>query len=170
MRLRRHPFAALIILCCALGACSSDKPAATAVSPGISQAPADSGGDATLPALDLGDAECAALKADLAAMIVNWQVVIGFGFTPTSQWAQSPLGSIDKFGDQLAAVTAALGSNADAAAALAFMTGANDIVVRGRGGDSTGEADLAAYMGPDVEVNVAKQLPISLAYSNAGCT
>jgi hypothetical protein len=170
MRSRRHLLTALVIVCYTLGACSSDKPAATAVSPNISQAPADSsGGAATLPAGFPGDIDCAALKTNVGDLVVNWQVVIGFGFTPTSEWAQNPLGSIDKFGDQLSAVTAALGSNADAAASLSFMSGANDIVVRGRGGDSTAQADLAAYMGPDVEVNVAKQLPISLAYSSAGC-
>ena len=74
-----------------------------------------------------------------------------------------------KFGDQLAALTAALGSDGDAASALSYMSGANDIVKRGLGGDSAAQADLAAYMGTDVGANVGKQLPISIAYENAGC-
>src|SRR4249919_3228522 len=153
MRLGHHALAGLVIGCCCIfGACSSDKPAATAVSPNISQAPADSSGaEATLPAVVLSDAECAALKTNVGDLVINWQVVIADSFTPTSQWAQNPLGSIDKFGDQLAAVTAALGGNADAAASLTFMSGANDIMTRGLGGDSTAQADLSAYMGPDVE-------------------
>jgi hypothetical protein len=102
-------------------------------------------------------------------MIVNWQVVIGLTNSPTSEWAQVPLGTIPKFGDQLAAITAALGSDADAAAALKFMSGANDIVQRGLGGDAAAQADLVTYMGTDISASVGKQLPISLAYSNAGC-
>ena len=105
-----------------------------------------------------------ALKTNLADIAINWQVVIGMTNSPTSEWSQIPLGSVAKFGDQLAALTAALGSDADAASALSYMSGANDIVQRGLGGDSTAQADLAAYMGTDVGANVGKQLPISIAY------
>jgi hypothetical protein len=74
-----------------------------------------------------------------------------------------------KFGDQLATVKTALGSDANAAAALSFMSGANDIVARGLGGDAAAQTDLAKYMGTDVTASIGKQLPISLAYQNAGC-
>jgi hypothetical protein len=174
----RLPLAALAITCSVLGACGSDKPAATVG--GSSVAPptlgyaggdgASSGADATQPAQAGGNADCAALKANLADILVNWQLVIGLSNSPTSEWTNIPLGSLPKFGDQLAAVKAGLGSDANAAAALTYMSGANDIVVRGFGGDAAAQADLAAYMGTDIAANVGKQLPISIAYQNAGCS
>jgi hypothetical protein len=174
----RLPLAALAITCSVLGACGSDKPAATVG--GSSVAPptlgyaggdgASSGADATQPAQAGGNADCAALKANLADILVNWQLVIGLSNSPTSEWTNIPLGSLPKFGDQLAAVKAGLGSDANAAAALTYMSGANDIVVRGVGGDAAAQADLAAYMGTDIAANVGKQLPISIAYQNAGCS
>jgi hypothetical protein len=179
MRLPGHPLIALVIACCVLGACGSDKPAATAsgstgaqassVTSAATPATAASGADTTQPAATGGNVDCAALKTNLADMTINWQVVIGLSNTPTSEWAQTPIGSITKFGDQLTAITAALSDDSDAADALSYMAGANDIVVRGLGGDSTAQADLATYMGTDITANVSKQLPISLAYSNAGC-
>lgn len=172
MRLHRHLIAALVI-CCALGACSDDKPAATATSPSVAQPSSDtagpSGGDTTQPPAVGGAVDCAALQSNLADIVINWQVVIGMTNSPTSEWSQIPLGSIPKFGDQLAAVSAALGSDAAAADALTYMSGANDIVKRGLGGDSAAQADLTAYLGTDVGANVGKQLPISIAYQNAGC-
>ena len=116
-----------------------------------------------------GDVDCAALQTNLADVTVNWQVVIGLTNSPSSEWGQIPLGSITKFGDQLAAVNSALGSDADAAAALAYMSGANDIVARGLGGDANAQADLTSYMGTDIAANVGKQLPLSIAYQNVGC-
>ena len=170
MRLPRRPLAALAIICCVLVACGSDKPAATVSRSTVAQAPANSsGGDATQPPSVGGDVDCAGLKVNLADMLVNWQVVIGLSNSPSSDWAQIPVGSVGKFGDQLAAITAALGSDSAAAAALSYMSGANDIVKRGLGGDAAAQADLAAYMGTDIGANVGKQLPISIAYQNAGC-
>jgi hypothetical protein len=167
MRPLRHPLAALAVICCVVGACGSDKPAASGTAATVAGAPSGtSGSPATLPG---GDVDCTALQTDLADMTVNWQVVIGLSKTPAAEWSQIPLGTIPKFGDQLASITAALGSDADAAAALKFMSGANDIVQRGLGGDSAAQADLETYMGTDIAANVGKQLPISLAYSNAGC-
>ncbi|MEO8265076.1 MAG: hypothetical protein ABI706_06130, partial [Ilumatobacteraceae bacterium] len=128
------------------------------------------GADATQPPAASGKVDCAGLKDALASMIVNWQVVIGLSNSPTSEWAQIPIGTIAKFGDQLAAMTATLGSDADASDALSFMSGANDIVQRGLGGDTAAQADLATYMGADISASIGKQLPISLAYSNAGCS
>ena len=176
MRLHRHPIAVLILICCALSACGSDKPAATATTPSVAQPSSDtsgsassSGSDATPPPAAPGNVDCNALKTSIADMTVNWQLVIGMTNSPTSEWSQIPLGSVPKFGDQLAVLTAALGSDADAASALSYMSGANDIVQRGLGGDSTAQADLAAYMGTDVGANVTKQVPISIAYDSVGC-
>ena len=171
MRLPRHPLAALAILCCALVACGSNKPAATVGSSTIAPASAgSSGADATQPPQPAGNVDCTALKTNLADIVVNWQLVIGLSNSPTSEWKQIPLGSLPKFGDQLAAVKTALGSDANATTALSYMSGANDIVARGLGGDSAAQADLAAYMGTDIAANVGKQLPISIAFQNAGCS
>jgi hypothetical protein len=181
MRMTRHPFTALVIVCVALSACGSDKPAATASGSTVAQASSDTsaaspasaaaGGDTTQPASGGGgNVDCAALKTNMADMAINWQVVIGLSRTPTSEWPQTPIGSITKFGDQLTAITAALSDDSDAADALSFMAGANDIVARGLGGDSTAQADLTTYLGTDITALVSKQLPISLAYSNAGCS
>jgi hypothetical protein len=170
MRPFRALLATLAIISCAVAGCGSDKPAASDANATVAQASADtSGADVTQPAAGGGTVDCAGLNDALASMIVNWQVVIGLTNSPTSEWAQVPLGTIPKFGDQLAAITAALGSDADAAAALKFMSGANDIVQRGLGGDAAAQADLVTYMGTDISASVGKQLPISLAYSNAGC-
>jgi hypothetical protein len=173
----RHPLAVLAIICSVLGACGSDKPAATGGNSSVAPptlansgvAASSSGGDTTQPAQAGGNADCAAMKTPLADILVNWQLVIGLSSSPTSEWTNIPLGSLSKFGDQLAAVKAGLGSDADAAAALEYMSGANDIVARGLGGDAAAQADLAAYMGTDVTANVGKQLPISIAFSKAGC-
>ncbi len=170
----RHSIAALVIACCVLASCGGDStPSADAGgTPTVAGATGDTSGagaDATQPASSGGAVDCAAVKDALAKIIINWQVFIGLTNTASTEWAQIPLGTIATMGDQLATVTAALGSDADAGAALAFMSGANDIVQRGLGGDAAAQADLAAYMGTDTGSNLAKQLPISVAYQNAGC-
>jgi hypothetical protein len=171
MRLLRYPLAALAMICSVLGACGSDKPAATLVNTSVAPPTlGDSGGDATQPAQGAGNLNCAILKTNLADILVNWQLVIGLTNAPASEWTNIPLGSLPKFGDQLAAVQTGLGGDANAAAALSYMSGANDIVARGLGGDSNAQADLTAYMGTDIAANVSKQLPISLAFQNAGCS
>ncbi len=171
MRQARHLLAVLFVISGALVACGSDaNPAASGSSATVAPASSNTSGTAaTQPAAAGGKVECAGLQEALASMIVNWQVVIGMSNSPTSEWAQIPLGTVPKFGDQLAAITAALGSDADAAAALSFMSGANDIVQRGLGGDTAAQADLATYMGADISASIGKQLPISIAFSNAGC-
>ena len=175
MRLSRRSLVAVIVASCALGACGDDKPAATGSGSTIAQATPISvdddsvGGVATQPAGAGGDLDCEALKLTLANIGINWQVVIGLTNSPSAEWAQIPIGSITEFGNQLAAATAALGGDGDAAAALSFMSGANDIVVRGLGGDAAAQADLTTYMGADVVANVGKQLPISMAYQGLGC-
>ena len=171
MRLHRHCLAVLVAACFVFGACSDDKPATTASTStaNTSSAPATNGGATTQAPPVGGDADCAALKDSLANIIINWQVVIGLPNSASSEWAQIPIGSVSEFGNQLAVATAALGSDPDAADALAFMSGANDIVARGLGGDAAAQSDLAAYLGTDAAANIGKQLPISIAYQNAGC-
>ena len=179
MRLHRHCLVAVFAVCSVLGACSDDdkaaKPDSTSsassdtskTSPGATTG-ATSGAAATGAPVS-GDVDCVELKNSLASMIVNWQVVIGLTNSPSSEWATIPLGTISDFGDQLAVATAALGSEPDAAEALAFMSGANDIVVRGLGGDAAAQADLTTYLGTDITAILSKQLPISLAYESVGC-
>lgn len=171
MRLPRHPLTVLAIFCCVLGACGSDKPAAVGSTPGIaSTTSASAGAASTQPASGgSGNVDCDALKVDVADMTVNWQVVLGLSNSPSAEWATLPIGKLPKFGDQLAAITASLGGDSAAAKSLSYMSGANDIVKRGLGGDAAAQADLTAYLGTDIAANVSKQLPISLAYSNAGC-
>ena len=120
MRLLLRPLAALVIICCTLGACGSDKPAVIANPSTVAQGSSDTSAaaDASQPIAPAGSVDCATLKTNLADILVNWQVVIGLTNTPSAEWAQIPLGTIAKFGDQVAAVNAALGSDADAAAAL----------------------------------------------------
>ena len=50
------------------------------------------------------------------------------------------------------------------------MSGADDIVVRGLGGEAAAQADLTDYLGPDANASVNKQIPIALAFQNAGCS
>jgi hypothetical protein len=177
MRMLRHRLAVLVAVCCVLGACSDDKPAKTASTSGTSDASAESSdvptGATSAEATDApavgGDADCTALKDSLASIFIKWQVVIGLTNSASSEWGQIPIGTIAQFGDQLAVATAALGSDPDAAGALAFMSGANDIVARGLGGDAAAQADLTTYLGTDTVANIGKQLPISLAYENVGC-
>ena len=160
--------AAFLIVCCALAACGSDKPATT---PTTSGSPSVDSSAATQPAGAGGTVDCAALKIALADLLVNWQVVIGFANIPTSQWSATPIGSISKLGDQLATLTAVLGDDTDAATSLTFMKGANDIVARGIGGDVNAQTDLAKYLQIDVDLSIAltKQIPISTAYEKIGC-
>ena len=186
MRPFRVSFAALSMLCCALVACGDDAPSAGSATTAASAATASSTGDTsaagatsgstagapttTGPDIGSGDLNCDELKVTLAGLTTNWQVIIGLVNAPTSDWDDVPLGNISEFGNQLETVTAALGKNSQAAGALSYMSGANDIVTRGLGGDTTAQADLAAYLGPDASVNVNKQIPIALAFQNAGCS
>jgi hypothetical protein len=164
-------FVAVAVLCGALVACGSSTKSGSPLGTRPATTVADgSGGSATTqPSTGGGKADCTGLKEAMASMLVNWQVEIGLGNVDVSQWASTPIGTLSKFGDQLKLITAALGSDADAAKALQFMTGANDIVQRGIGGDATAKADLATYMGTDITANIQKQLPIGLAYEKAGC-
>ncbi len=182
---RRRPLALLTLSCClVVVGCSSDtsggSPAGASASMAsgaaptkpVAPAPENSSGVAkadSQPSVAGGDIDCAALKDDMANMAINWQVVIGVSRTPTSEWSQIPIGSLGKFGSQLDAVASALSSDADAASALAFMSGANDIVQRGLAGDTAAQADLATYMGGDVSASVSKQIPIALAFDQTGC-
>lgn len=182
MRLPRCCLAALLAVS-VLGACSDDKPAKTATtsvaSADTANGPTSASSDASTGATTEdantqapaggGKTDCAAVRDSLSNIHINWQVVIGLTNSPSSEWATIPLGTLSQFGDQLAVVTAGLGSDPDAAAALEFMSGANDIVVRGLGGDAAAQADLTAYLGTDVAANIGKQIPISIAYENAGC-
>ncbi|HEY7627034.1 MAG TPA: hypothetical protein VH761_08195 [Ilumatobacteraceae bacterium] len=170
MRLSRRLFVASVVVCAVLGACSDDKPSSSAGNATVAQQPSSSSASEATSAVQVpGDVDCAALKDALANLSINWQVVIGLTNSPSAEWAQIPIGSVDQFGDELAVVTAGLGNDADAAAALSYMSGANDIVVRGLGGDETAQGELTNYLGTDITANVGKQLPISIAYQNAGC-
>jgi hypothetical protein len=169
---RGRPVAVLFLACFLFGACGSDSsPDATAANGTVADATADSAApDASGTSDTVGtNIDCAALKDAMANLSVNWQVIIGLANVPTSEWATVPLGHLEDFPAQLVVVGGALGKNLQAAGALQYMSDAYDIVQRGLDGDTNAQADLAAYLGPDATVNVNKQIPIVLAYTNAGC-
>ena len=174
MPTRCRPVAVLLLATFLFAACGSDDtPAATAttVAGADSATTAAATGDSTATgSTGVGtNVDCAALNKSLADLTVNWQVVIGLVTIPTSGWSSVPLGNLDQFGADIAAVQAVLGSNSQAAGALQYMSDANDIVQRGLGGDDAGQADLTTAIGTDAGVNVNKQIPIALAASQAGC-
>ncbi|MCU1364560.1 MAG: hypothetical protein JWL72_4202 [Ilumatobacteraceae bacterium] len=169
----------LIVVAGVLGGCSSDAPSPKTSSPAV--AAADTGqasNDSTAPAGSVGggtgsgsaNPDCANLTDALAKILVNWQVVLGLVHSPTSDWASNPIGTVADFADQLATARAGLGTDAAAAAAIDFMSGANDIVVRGVGGDAKAQADLATYLGTDTAANIGKQSDISLAFVHSSCS
>ena len=172
MPTRCRPVAVLFLACFLFTACGSDDtPAATTPNGTTAAGAATTAADSTASgSTGVGtNVDCAALNTSLANLTVNWQVVIGLVTIPTSGWASVPLGHLDQFGDDIAAVQAVLGGNSQAAGALQYMSTANDIVQRGLGGDAAAQTDLTTAIGTDAGVNVNKQIPIALAASQAGC-
>ncbi|HEX3089072.1 MAG TPA: hypothetical protein VHQ23_10480 [Ilumatobacteraceae bacterium] len=174
MPTRCRPVAVLFLAAFLFAACGSDdntSDATAATSAGAASATtAAATADSTATDGTVGtNVDCAALNKSLAGLTVNWQVVIGLVTIPTSGWSSVPLGNLDQFGDDIAAVQAVLGGNSQAAGALQYMSDANDIVQRGLGGDDAAQADLTTAIGTDAGVNVNKQIPIALAASQAGC-
>lgn len=170
MSTRSRSAAVLFLACCLFGACGSDDtPAASDTVAGATTA-GPTATDATSGSAGVGtNVDCAALNTSLTNLTVNWQVVIGLVTIPTSGWTSVPLGTLETFGDDIAAVQAVLGNNSQAAGALQYMADANDIVQRGLGGDDAAQADLTTAIGTDAGVNVNKQIPIALAADQAGC-
>lgn len=160
-----------LVLAIAVGACSSDDSSSdiksTSVDVGVGST--NAAADNAEPAAPSGAGDCAAVADALGKIFVNWQVVIGLVNSPASEWASVSVGTLPDLGAQLGIVGAAVSADSAAAAAVAFMSGANDIVVRGVGGDAAAQADLTAYLGDDVTVNILKQQDISLAYASLGC-
>lgn len=171
MRVHRHFLVASVILAVGLlAACGSDKPAASGgQSTNAPASPATVASVAATQPAPSSKVDCEALRLTLADINVNWQVVIGLANAPTTEWTNLPIGTMPKFADQLTSAKLALGSDADAASALDYMSGADDIAQRGIGGDAKAQADLASYLGSDVTADVGKQLPIALAFTKVGC-
>ncbi len=179
MYLSRRCSVLIVVATSLLGSCSSESsssPAPTSVPSVASSASSGSANDSTAAADgsvvgdgSAGSSDCAALGDALARILVNWQVVLGLANSPATEWATLPIGTLPEFGAQLATVSGALGSDSAAADAISFMSGANDIVIRGTGGDAAAQADLATYLGSDVTANIYKQQDISLAYANTTC-
>lgn len=174
MHLPRRCSVLILVAAAVLGSCSSDSSSSTAPTPARastdSEASADTTGSAPAGAAsDASATDCAALADALGRINVNWQIVIGLVDSPTTEWATLPIGTLSEFGTQLSTVSAGLGSDSAAADAISFMSAANDIVVRGEGGDASAQADLATYLGSDVTANVYKQRDVSLAFANSSC-
>lgn len=172
----RRLSAVTLALAVSLGACGSDDSSSDVSSSDVQSTSADDRVESTSEAADeaqpdepSSDADCAAVGDALTRIFINWQVVIGLVNSPASEWASIPIGTVADLGAQLDVVRPAVSEDRAAADAVAFMSGANDIVVRGYGGDAAAQADLAAYLGDDVTANLLKQQDISLAYANLGC-
>jgi len=165
----RHGVAAVVVAIGLLSACSSDSKNSSAgtKAPIASDSPAvpSTGGDGVVR----GTPDCAAVKDAYAKLIVNTQILVQLPNTADVAAWPTDIGTMSEFGAQLEQLAAAVGSNADAAAAVAFYQGANDIAERGYGGDNTAVADLAAYLGTDLTAVISKQVPIGVALSTLGC-
>lgn len=150
-----------------LTACSSDSKGSSSgdtKAPVASDSPAVPAGGGVS-----GTPDCTALKDAYARVIVNTQILAQLPNTAdVAQWP-TDIGTMPQFGAQLEQLAAAVGSDADAAAAIAFYQEANDIAQRGYGGDSSAVADLAAFLGTDVAAVLSKQVPIATAVSTLGC-
>jgi hypothetical protein len=118
-----------------------------------------------------GKVSCLALQEAAARMTVNWQIVLGLGRTPdVSSWSTNPLGTLPEFASQLSTLQRGLGpTGTEAADAIAFMEGANDLVQRGVAGEATAGPALATYLGTDLMKLIQKQMPIGLAMDKVGC-
>jgi len=159
MRGRCRPLVVVILACVLFGACGDDDtPAAGDTA---------AGGAATTIGTNI---DCPKLKETLDALSINWRVLIGLASVPTTEWATVSADGLADFPAQLAVAGAALGKNLQAAGALKYMAEAYDIVKRGLDGDSATQADLESYLGPDDTVSINKQIPIALAYTQAGCS
>ena len=125
----------------------------------------------TAAAAENGKVDCPALKEAAGRMFVNWQVVIGLSRNPdVSSWSTTPIGTLPEFASQLKTLERGLAQTGpEAADAIAFMQGANDIVQKGVAGDAAAGTDLAAYLGTDVMKSIQKQTPIGLAMEKVGC-
>jgi len=162
----RHGVAAVVAAIGLLTACSSDSKGSSA---GDTKAPIASDSPAVPPGGVSGTPDCAALKDAYARVVVNTQILAQLPNTAdVAQWP-TDIGTMSEFGAQLEQLAAAVGSNADAAAAVAFYQGANDIAQRGYGGDASAVADLAAYLGSDLTAVISQQVPIATALSTVGC-
>lgn len=162
----RHGVAALVVALGLLTACSSDSKGSSS---GGTKAPVASDSPAVPPGGVSGTPDCAAVKDALARVVVNAQVLAQLPNIPSvADWPTS-IGTMPEFGAQLEQLAAALGNDADAAAAIAFYQGANEIAQRGYGGDETAVADLSAYLGSDLAAVLAKQVPIGTAVATLGC-
>ncbi len=129
-------------------------------------------GDDTVAQATPSDADCPAAKDALSKLTVNWQLVVQLPrTTDVAEWPRltSTVGTVAEFGDQLDTLAAAFASDADAADAVAYMQGANDIVEQGLGGDTTAPAELATYLGDDLATALGKKTPLLMAGNSLTC-
>jgi hypothetical protein len=118
----------------------------------------------------LSAAECTTVKETFASLNVNWQLVTQLRDEPDiKQWADIPIGTLDKMSEQIAALRVLEPFAADAKPSLDFIQGAADIVAKGRGGDSAAPAELKGYLTGDVVTVLMKMTTLGPASDAAGC-
>jgi len=166
----RQGVAAVVVAIGLLSACSSDGGGSSSAgtnAPVASDSPAvpttTSGGDAA------GAPDCSAVRDAYGGFLVNSQILVQLpNNTDIATWP-TDIGTMPQFAAQLETLVAAAGGHSDAVAALAFFQGANDIAQRGYGGDATAVADLAGYLGSDVETVVSHQITVGVTVAGLGC-
>ena len=157
--------------------CGSDDSADDSSAVTIAAGTNDSGGDTATSDDPSGSdgatpADCAALTDAAGRMSVNWQLVTQLGDkSDLTSWpaADSIVGTLSEFSDQLDTIEAQVGGNAAAAEQIAFMRTANEIVQRGIGGDAAAPAELSDLLGDDLVSTLTRKTPILQASGDAGC-
>lgn len=171
-----------------LAACSSSSddttadttaaPVATDAAPSESAATdavtTDSAAPASDAASDAGGApaadDCAAMTTAFGDIIVNWQLIVGFSLKPdVKEWANISVGSVPKFGEQVALLKASLAEDSPSQEAVGYLEGANAIVQKGLAGDAAAGPELAAYIGTDITKALLKTTPIGEAMRAKKC-
>ena len=171
----------IVLLACTVVACGSDDDT-------TASGDSSSGGvvttaaakSTTAPDADSGDAkkaassdvDCPAAKDALTKLIVNWQLVVQLPKTDdVAEWSStaSSIGTLSDFGDQLDTLAAAFGDDSGASAAIDYMQGANAIVEKGMGGDTTAPAELGTYLGDDLATALGKKTPLLMASDSLDC-
>ena len=131
-----------------------------------SPAPVPTDGGSAAPG---GAIDCAAVREAFGYVAVNVQVVVQLGNQPdVTQWVTG-VGTMSEFGNQLTAMEALIPYDDGVADTLAFFQGANEIAQRGYAGDTAAPAELAAYIGPDLQSVLLKNISFGMASDAAGC-
>jgi hypothetical protein len=153
------------------GGCSSS-PAAkdvTAASAAGAASEAPSAGD-KLPTDKLSTDKCSPILAEMASLNVNWQLATQLrDKADVTEWSHLPIGTLDKMGEQVAALRVLEPYGADVKPTLDLIQSAGDIIAKGRGGDTAAPAALKALLPGELTSVLLKMAPLGQSLSEAGC-